>query len=60
MKTSEQIYKKYKNFLSAVTKEEVVRVIEQIQREAYNQALEDAAVMVRNIEDYHKVLKLKK
>lgn len=38
MKTSEQIYKKYKNFLSAVTKEEVIRIIEQIQKEACDKA----------------------
>ncbi len=43
MKTVEQIYKKYKNFLSAATKEEVIRIIEQIQKEAYNQAIDDAA-----------------
>lgn len=38
MKTAEQIYKKYKNFLSAVTKEEVIRIIEQIQKEACDKA----------------------
>jgi len=39
MKTAEQIYNKYKGFLSAVTKEEAIKVIGQIQKDAYNEAI---------------------
>ena len=43
MKTAEQYYNKYKGFLSAVTKEEAIKVIGQIRKDAYNEAIEDAA-----------------
>lgn len=47
MRTTEQIYEKYKRFLSAVTKGEALNAIRLIQEEAYNQALKDAAESAR-------------
>lgn len=43
MRTTEEIYNKYKNFLSAVSKGEALNAIRLIQEEGYNQALKDAA-----------------
>lgn len=43
MRTTEQIYDKYKRFLSAVSKGEALNAIRLIQEEGYNQALKDAA-----------------
>lgn len=71
MRTTEQIYEKYKRFLSAVSKGEALNAIRLIQEEAYNQALKDA---VDNVEfeidgqehiervwiDNQSILKLKK
>lgn len=47
MRTTEQIYEKYKRFLSDVTKGEALNAIRLIQEEAYNQALKDAAESAR-------------
>ena len=69
MRTTEQIYSKYKNFLSAVSKGEALNAIRLIQEEAYNQALKDAAESVRTrtndestsiIVDKESILKLKR
>ena len=70
MKTAEQIYNKYKGFLSAVTKEEAIKVIGQIRKDAYNEAIEDAAqgAKIEFCDDYQgstlickqSILKLKK
>lgn len=70
MRTTEQIYEKYKRFLSAVSKGEALNAIRLIQEEAYNQALKDAVDNVefeidgQHIErvwiDNQSILKLKK
>lgn len=69
MRTTEQIYNKYKNFLSAVSKGESLNAIRLIQEEAYNQALKDAAESARTrtnndstsiIVDKESILKLKR
>lgn len=71
MRTTEQIYEKYKRFLSAVSKGEALNAIRLIQEEAYNQALKDAVYNVEfeidgqeHIErvwiDNQSILKLKK
>ena len=71
MRTKEEIYNKYRRFLSAVSKGEALNAIRLIQEEAYNQALKDA---VDNVEfeidgqehiervwiDNQSILKLKK
>ena len=45
MRTPEQIYKKYKNFATAVTKDEFLKAVAVIQKEAfddgYNSAFDD-------------------
>ena len=69
MRTIDQIYSKYKNFLSAVSKGEALNAIRLIQEEAYNQALKDAAESARTrtndestsiIVDKESILKLKR
>lgn len=69
MRTTEQIYSKYKNFLSAVSEGEALNAIRLIQEEAYNQALKDAAESARTrtndqstsiIVDKESILKLKR
>lgn len=69
MRTTEQIYDKYKRFLSAVSKGEALNAIRLIQEEGYNQALKDAADSARTrtndestsiIVDKQSILKLKK
>lgn len=69
MRTTEQIYSKYKNFLSAGSKGEALNAIRLIQEEAYNQALKDAAESARTrtndestsiIVDKESILKLKR
>ena len=68
MRTKEQIYSKYKHFLSTVSKGEALNAIRLIQEEAYNQALEDACEVTRTrtndestsiIVDKESILKLK-
>lgn len=69
MRTKEEIYTKYKNFVSAATKGEVLNAIRSIQEEAYNQGLKDAAECARTrtndestsiIVDKQSILSLKK
>ena len=70
MRTKEEIYNKYRRFLSAaVSKGEALNAIRLIQEEAYNQALKDAAESVRTrtndestsiIVDKESILKLKR
>ena len=69
MRTKEEIYNKYRHFLSAVTKGEALNVIRLIQEEAYNQALKDACENARTttnrestsiIVDKESILKLKR
>lgn len=69
MRTTEQIYSKYKNFLSACSKGEALNAIRLVQEEAYNQALKDAAESARTrtndestsiIVDKESILKLKR
>lgn len=42
MENPEKIYKRYKSFITAVTKEEAIRVISQIQKDAYDSAIADS------------------
>lgn len=51
MRTTEQIYSKYKNFLSAVSKGEALNAIRLIQEEGYNQALKDVDTLIQNHEE---------
>ncbi len=69
MRTTEEIYNKYRHFLSAVSKGEALNAIRLIQEEAYNQALKDAAESARTrtndqstsiIVDKESILKLKR
>lgn len=68
MRTKEQIYSKYRHFLSAVSEGEALNAIRLIQEEAYNQALKDACEVARTrtndestsiIVDKESILKLK-
>ena len=43
MRTTEQIYKRYKQFATGVTKDEFITAVKNIQNEAFNHALETAA-----------------
>ena len=43
MRTLEQIYKRYKQFATGVTKDEFITAVKNIQNEAFNHALETAA-----------------
>ena len=51
MRTTEQIYEKYKRFLSAVSKGEALNAIRLIQGEAYNQAIDDVDHLIEEHEE---------
>lgn len=50
MRTKEEIYNKYRRFLSAVSKGEALNAIRLIHEEAYNQALKDVDALIQSHE----------
>ena len=62
MRTPEQIYKRYKQFATGVTKEEFINVVKGIQDEVFNHALEEAAkyAMTRTNDDNTSIIVDKK
>lgn len=51
MRTKEEIYNKYRRFLSAVSKGEALNAIRLIHEEAYNQALKDVDALIQSHEE---------
>ena len=56
MRTPEQIYKKYKSFATAVTKDEFLKVVDTIQNEAYTKGYNDGYDDFSECPNFNKVM----